>query len=167
MTSFENASAVATKDAAQDRLDVLLSRIHELTATGDESTAPMPVPPATASDTQRAESAPRAPKTLVSGEPMSDQRDSHGDWFPNEPEDLRAAGLTESEVEDLLLKNLNARSEASGRDLAEQVKVPFRIVDPLLQQMKQDQMVGHRGASVMNDYIYQLTNKGRERRQET
>lgn len=163
MTSSESAPAVAPKDAAQDRLDVLLSRIHELTATGDESSANLPVVPAVASEVPAADPTHQAPRTSFAAEPMPDQRDSHGDWFPSEPEDLRAADLTESEVEDILLKILNARSEASGRDLADQVKVPFRIVDPMLQQMKQDQFVGHRGASVMNDYIYQLTNKGRER----
>ncbi|CAK9037518.1 AAA domain-containing protein [Durusdinium trenchii] len=163
MTSSENAPAVVPQDAAQERLDVLLSRIHELTATGDESPATMPVTPIVENENPPSAPPQQAARAPVAAGPMSDQRDNHGDWFPSEPENLRSARLTESEVEDLLLKILNARSEASGRDLAEQVKLPFRLIDPMLQQMKQDQMVAHRGASVMNDYIYQLTNKGRER----
>ncbi|MCO6044558.1 AAA family ATPase [Aeoliella sp. ICT_H6.2] len=163
MSSSEKDSAVVTQEPAQNRLDVLLTRIHELTATGDGAADDVAEAIAVVSEATRPEVPQDAAQTSVASEAFADQRDSHGDWFPSEPESLRAAGLTESEVEDLLLKILNARSEASGRDLADQVKLPFRLVDPTLQQMKQDQMVAHRGASVMNDYIYQLTNKGRER----
>ncbi|WP_425399744.1 AAA family ATPase [Aeoliella sp.] len=163
MSTTENAPEVAPKEAAEDRLDVLLSRIHELTAADEAPSANMPALPAEVNDSVPSTTALPAARTSLESEPMSDQRDSQGAWFPSEPDDLRSAGLTDSEVEDLLLKILNARSEASGRDLSDQAKLPFRLVDPLLQQMKQDQMVAHRGASVMNDYIYQLTNKGRER----
>ena len=62
----------------------------------------------------------------------------------------------------LVLKYLLARGEASGHDLADQIRLPFLIIDELLLQMKQDQLVGHKGAAPMNDYIYQLTDVGRE-----
>ena len=157
-------TAVADSDSAQDRLDVLLTRIHELTSANEGASATMPVVPHTEHpDLPTQQPTDHTPGTPFAAEPISDQRDSQGDWFPEEPEDIRMAGLTESEVEDLILKCLNTRSEASGRDLSDQIKLPFRLVDPMLQQMKQDQMVAHRNAAMMNDYIYQLTNKGRER----
>jgi hypothetical protein len=161
MDSRYGTATLVEKDSAQDRLDVLLSRIHELTSASEGSSAGI----AAVADVPENQSstAPTLPGTPFAPESVADIRDRKGAWFPCEPDDLRKAGLSESEVEDLLLKCLNARSEASGRDLADQVKLPFRLVDPMLQQMKQDQMVGHRGASMMNDYIYQLTNKGRER----
>lgn len=157
----DDSQAVVDNDSAQDRLDSLMNRINQLTAGGESSPAAAEPPTeAPAGESQPPTANVEAPITY---EPMSDTRDSHGDWFPQEPDDLRKAALADSEVEDLLLKCLNTRSEASGRDLADQVKLPFRLIDPLLQQMKQDQMVAHRGAAMMNDYVYQLTNKGRER----
>ncbi|MEM1305669.1 MAG: AAA family ATPase, partial [Planctomycetota bacterium] len=41
--------------------------------------------------------------------------------------------------------------------------LPFRLIEQLLAQMKQDQLVGHKSAAAMNDYTYILTVKGRER----
>ncbi|MBN2475237.1 MAG: AAA family ATPase [Pirellulales bacterium] len=71
--------------------------------------------------------------------------------------------MTDSEVEALILKFLLARGDASGRDIAEQIKLPFVLVDELLREMKNEQLVGHRGAAPMNDYQYQLSDLGRER----
>ena len=37
------------------------------------------------------------------------------------------------------------------------------MLDELLRQMKTDQLVVHKGSAPMNDYLYQLTDMGRER----
>ncbi len=84
-------------------------------------------------------------------------------FVPTEPETIREAGLSESEVEALVLKYLLARGDASGREIADQIKLPFVHIDELLRGMKQEQLVGHRGAAPMNDYQYQLSDMGRER----
>ena len=36
-------------------------------------------------------------------------------------------------------------------------------MEPLLRQLKYDQLLVYRGAAPMNDYVYQLTDLGRER----
>jgi hypothetical protein len=84
-------------------------------------------------------------------------------FMPIEPASFRDAGLTESEVEALILKFLLARGDAAGRDVAEQVRLPFVPINQLLTEMKYSQLVGHRGSAPMNDFIYQLTDLGRER----
>ena len=86
-------------------------------------------------------------------------------YIPVEPESFLQAQLTDSEVESLILKFLLGRGDASGRDIAEQVKMPFVLVDELLRSMKNDQLVGHKGSAPMNDYQYQLSDLGRERGQ--
>ena len=86
-----------------------------------------------------------------------------GEFFPVEPTSFREAKLTESEVEELVLKFLLSRGDASGRDIADQVKLPFVLLDELLRQLKFDQLVFHRGAAPMNDYQFGLTDMGRER----
>jgi DNA-binding PadR family transcriptional regulator len=90
----------------------------------------------------------------------SDDRDA---FMPIEPDSFAAAGLTGSEVEALILKFLLARGDATGRDIAEQIKLPFVPVGQLLSEMKYGQLVVHRGSAAMNDFVYQLTDLGRER----
>ncbi len=82
---------------------------------------------------------------------------------PIEPESLEQAQLTESEVEALILKYLLARGEASGRAVADQIKLPFVLVDQLLRRLKLERLVAHRCDAPMNDYVYELGELGRER----
>lgn len=84
-------------------------------------------------------------------------------FVPLEPTSFREARLAESEVEGLALKFLMARGDASGREIADQVKLPFVLLDELLRKMKNDQLVVHRASAQMGDYQYQLTDLGRER----
>jgi hypothetical protein len=97
--------------------------------------------------------------------PAAEELPAHllNDFTPVEPESFQAAGLSDSEVEALILKFLLARGDASGREIAEQVKLPFVLVDTLLRELKNQQLVCHRGAAAMNDFQYQWTELGRER----
>ncbi len=85
------------------------------------------------------------------------------EFTPVEPESFRQADLSDSEVEALILKFLLARGDAAGRDIAGQVKLPFVLLDELLREMKDRQLLVHRGSAPMNDFQYQLTDLGRER----
>ncbi|MBX3415847.1 MAG: AAA family ATPase [Pirellulales bacterium] len=80
-----------------------------------------------------------------------------------EPTSLAESGLTETEVESLILKFLLNRGESTGRSIAVQVKLPFKMIETLLRQMKTDQLVVYKAAAEVNDYLYQITETGRER----
>ncbi|MFW6169024.1 MAG: AAA family ATPase [Planctomycetota bacterium] len=84
-------------------------------------------------------------------------------FVPREPESLQAAGLSKSEVESLILKLMLSRGDLLGRDIAAHIRLPFVMVDELLRQMKTDQLVVYHSSAAMNDYLYQLTDLGRER----
>src|ERR1035438_7310735 len=64
-------------------------------------------------------------------ESQAARRESNG-FVPIEPASFRAAGLTDSEVEALVLKFLLACGDAAGRDIAGQIKLPFVLVEQLL-----------------------------------
>jgi len=84
------------------------------------------------------------------------------EFLPPAPKSLDDAGLTETEVEDLILKFLLRRGVQSGRAIAEQLHLPFGIVQPIFQAMKTSQrIVIARNASV-SDYEYSITGKGIE-----
>jgi hypothetical protein len=140
-----DTAAQAQRDADDhSRLDALMDRIHQLTvAQAVPPKRPSELPP---------EPVPPAGIVAVGGE-----------WMPIEPDTLPAAGLTDSEVEALILKTLNGRAEATGRSLSDHLKLAFRIIDPLMHSMKQDRLVAHKNSAPMNDYVYQLTELGRER----
>ncbi len=129
-------------DGSEDaKLDALIDRINQL---GDQS----------AGDAARA---PSEPVAAPEGDHLQNT------YLPIEPDSFRQADLTDSEVEALILKFLLARGDAAGRDIGDQVKLPFVLVDELLRTMKNDQLVVHKGSAPMNDYQYQLTDLGRER----
>lgn len=84
-------------------------------------------------------------------------------FIPQEPQSFRAAGLNDSIVESLALKHLLARGDSTGREVADQLKLPFILVDELLRALKTEQLVVYRAAAPMNNYLYQLSDLGRER----
>jgi len=84
-------------------------------------------------------------------------------FVPRSPDSFYEASLTQSEIEELVLKYLLARGDASGRAIADQIALPFRLIEELLAQMKYDRLIAHRGAAAMNDYVFQLNDIGRER----
>ena len=83
-------------------------------------------------------------------------------FTPVEPASWDEAGLSAAEVEAIVLKYLLACGDATGREASEQVRLPFVLVDELLRRMKTEQLVVHKGAAMMNDFRYTLTESGRE-----
>ncbi len=108
---------------------------------------------------QEADSESGLDKTSIMAEPTDLRPD---EFIPAEPTSFQEAQLTESEVEALILKFLLACGEGSGRDICDQVKLPFALVEPLLRRMKEDRLVAYKGSAAMNDYVCQLGEHGRE-----
>jgi hypothetical protein len=99
-----------------------------------------------------------APSAANTREPATPNR-----FVPQEPVSFRAAGLNDSIVESLALKHLLSRGDSTGREVAEQIRLPFILLDELLRGLKNDQLVAYRSGAPMNDFVYQLTDVGRER----
>ena len=85
-----------------------------------------------------------------------------GTYVPIEPMSLKEAGLTDSEVEGLILKFLAARGDASGWAISDQIKLPYRLVVNCLNQLKDARLIGYRGSAGVNDFLYQITDHGRD-----
>jgi hypothetical protein len=81
-------------------------------------------------------------------------------FAPVEPVSLASAGLSESEVEGLILKFLAARGDASGWVIAE--KLPDMLVNECLTRLKDARLIGYRGSAGVNDFLYQITDHGRD-----
>lgn len=83
-------------------------------------------------------------------------------FTPARPRNFEEAGLAESLVEALVLKRLSVVGNESGRGLAENICLPLVIIEERLQRLRTRQLVGHKGAAALNDYIYILTDQGRQ-----
>jgi len=136
----------ATSDsmpASGKSLDDMLERINRLADKSDTD--------------KQADEEPSKP-VLQDAEP-----DFTRDFYPVEPETIAEASLSASEVESLTLKFLLSSGEASGRQIAMQICLPFLCVDEALRKMKYDQLVVYKDTAHAGDYVYFLTDLGRER----
>jgi hypothetical protein len=85
---------------------------------------------------------------------------------PPPPATIAASGLHPDALAQLLLKTL-VGGEATGSGLADRLKVPYSILDELIQHARVEKLVEVRGASGAGNagYRYILTDLGRERAQ--
>jgi predicted ATPase with chaperone activity len=90
-------------------------------------------------------------------------RSRQQEFYPAAPQTLEEKGISEHLVESLALKFLQNRGIATGREISAQIKLPFRVLDLFLRQLKKEQLVAHRSAASMQDYLYELTGTGYER----
>jgi hypothetical protein len=81
---------------------------------------------------------------------------------PSLPRNLEEAGLTESLVDALICKHLAVTGNESGRGIAESICLSFGMLEDRFQKLRTRQLLTHRGAAPLNDYVYALTDHGRE-----
>ena len=86
---------------------------------------------------------------------------------PRPPATIAESGLNPEVLEQLLLKTLLG-GEASGSGLADRLKVPFSLLDALIQHARVEKLVEVRGTSGVGTagYRYVLTDLGRGRAQQ-
>jgi len=84
-------------------------------------------------------------------------------FFPNEPTSMEAAGLGPTDVEALILKQLLISGATTGRKIAEQIKLPFGIMQDLLRGLKQQMLVNYKSQASMGDFEHELTIEGEKR----
>ncbi|OFW12771.1 MAG: hypothetical protein A3H29_09795 [Acidobacteria bacterium RIFCSPLOWO2_02_FULL_67_21] len=83
---------------------------------------------------------------------------------PPPPATLEEAGLARDHVEQLLIKTLYG-SELAGSVLAERVRLPYGVLEPLIERQRAERLIEVRGAAGTGSagYRYALTDLGRER----
>ncbi len=82
---------------------------------------------------------------------------------PAEPASLSETGLPSSLIESLICKRLQVVGKRSGRQLSEELCLPFQVIENIFQNMRTRQILVHQGSAPLNDYYYVLTESGRER----
>lgn len=86
-------------------------------------------------------------------------------WVPNAPRSVEDSGLRRSVVVDLILKSIYFAGELSGLDLRDQMKLPYDVIEPLIQELRRDKLLDIKGGGSNFGSIsmtYTVTNKGTE-----
>lgn len=136
-------SALATKSTsnnAEIQLDALLDRINGM---ADDKAG------SSAGRFERSDSKPAAECEL--------------EFYPKAPRSIQELGITETAIEELIVKFLLARGESTVREIADQIAIPLNLIEGIINYMKKEQVLGYVGQAALNDYVCKLTELGRER----
>lgn len=87
---------------------------------------------------------------------------------PTCPESLKEAGLSLSFVSDMLLKVIYLRGVMLGRDLAQYLCLPFKVIKEALKFLKDEKQIEVMGGDLVGEvsYRFSLTDVGRNRARE-
>ncbi len=177
---------VAVAEAAAELLEALPHKAPDPWTTEEVDLADTPLTPKSASAARARSDVQPAPAVVSKPKPFSlpeavrsnsqlaelfervnellgGSRAEVGEFRPPVPESLEETGLIAEEIERLSLKYLLSKGAASGRQISSQLRLPFGIVEPLLKDWKNEQLIAFKGAAEMGDYVFTITDKGRDR----
>jgi hypothetical protein len=88
---------------------------------------------------------------------------SEDTFRPAEPKSIEETGLTGALIEALILKYVMMIGSASGRQCADKICLPFVLLEPIFQSLRQRQLLINRSSAQLGDFVYSLTDQGRQR----
>ena len=166
-SALEQVDAAARVDARRRESEILLAETLQRLKQGASKSLPseqaqVPLPPSSP------EPVAPFPQSLPAGPPNRPQfaapRPQPAKAFvPPVPRSLQEAGLTESEVSSLILKYLIQRGVESGGRIAKHIGLCYPVIESLMRQLKNDKLVAYKTSMSGGDFLYELTDLGRER----
>jgi len=88
---------------------------------------------------------------------------SDDSFTPSEPKSIEETGLTAALIENLIFKHVLLLGSAAGRQIADSVCIPFGLLDPIFQSLRQRQLLINSASAQLGDFVYTLTDQGRQR----
>lgn len=132
-------TAANNDGAAQPGLDDLFDRVNQL--LGGTSTQ------------HQEQDAPSSAEAAATSEAFT----------PRQPQNLREAGISAALLERLIMKYLFQVGLAPARGIASQMKLSFKIIEPILKQLRTDKHIDLAGTTHTGDSEWVITDAGRER----
>lgn len=84
-------------------------------------------------------------------------------FVPRQPGSLREAGVSPAVMERIIMRFLLQTGSLAGRRIGQQLRLPFRLVEPMLRQLRNEKLIDLAGTTAAGDCEYLLTSTGRER----
>jgi hypothetical protein len=85
------------------------------------------------------------------------------EFVPHAPSTIEETDISESEIESLILKSLLNCGATAGREIADQIRLPFRVIEDLLRRLKETLLLVYKCSAPLSDYVYELTESGEDR----
>ena len=89
--------------------------------------------------------------------PPAEQQEN---FLPIAPSTIEESGLRDVDIESLVLKVLYTNGTATGREIAEQLKLRSGLLRDTIDRLKSELLIGHKGAAALGDFVFQLTENG-------
>lgn len=86
-----------------------------------------------------------------------------GDFVPRQPRNMKETGVSAALIEKLLIKYVFQVGSDTSRRIAAQLRLPFKVIEPLLKQLRSDKHLDLSGTTATGDSEYTITDLGRER----
>lgn len=84
-------------------------------------------------------------------------------FWPFEPKTFEECGVSEMALESLILQTFLGVGTSTGRGMSDRVKLPYRIIEQQLAQLRVRQLIVHARPAPLNDFYYSLTENGQKR----
>jgi hypothetical protein len=84
-------------------------------------------------------------------------------FWPFEPKNMEECGVSEMALESLILQTFLSVGTVTGRGMTERVRLPYRIIEQQLAQLRVRQLIVHARPAPLNDFYYSLTENGQKR----
>ena len=103
------------------------------------------------------------PVRLTPSAPPSDSNSTAPVKFlPIEPLTLEETGLTDNDMQALILKFLLNHNTATGRAISDQVQLPRPLITVAMGLLRAELLVAIKGSAGVDDYLYHLTEAGHD-----
>lgn len=104
-----------------------------------------------------------APTSVDPPQSGTDPHSSRFRFVPPEPGTLAEAGLSDSDVDRLVLKILLFRGVVTGRTVSDQMRLPRALTMAALERLRAELLVAIKGSAGLEDYNFHLTEAGMDR----
>ncbi len=81
-------------------------------------------------------------------------------FLPIAPRSLAETRVSENEIEAIILRCLTLQGSMTGAEIAEQIGLPFTVIEKLLHYLKAQRLLAHKSAGTLSDFTYEITELG-------
>ena len=103
---------------------------------------------------------------MLLGEPTSERRESAKStegFVPRQPRTMRETGVPPVMIEKIIMRYLFQVGLETSRKIATQTRLPFKVIEPMLRQLRQDKHIDLAGTTSTGDSEFVITEAGRDR----
>lgn len=102
---------------------------------------------------------------MLLGEPSADRKELNQPegFVPRQPRNMRETGIPPAMIEKIIMRFLLQVGAETSRRISSQLRLPFKVVEPMLRQLRQDKHIDLAGTTSTGDSEFCITESGRER----